>query len=68
MIAPQLALDFDALGPPLTCAHGSPWQWCVRRPCAACAEQTARYVAEFRAGVARGEWDEDGYSPPRTRA
>jgi hypothetical protein len=62
-VNPQLALDLEGFDPPLTCAFGTPWQWCMREPCAACRAESDRMLALFRARVACGELDEDGYTP-----
>jgi hypothetical protein len=54
---------------PPVCAFGTPWLDHFDPPigsgvgCAACDAEIARLEDAFAAGVARGDWDEAGYTP-----
>lgn len=49
---------------PGTCTHGTP----VTEECEGCKADTAKGVEEFNAAVARGEMDEQGYTPNERKA
>jgi hypothetical protein len=58
----------------LTCAHGEPSNggkapgWTGPHHCAGCAEAVLAASRRFRAAVARGEYDAEGYTPAERRA
>lgn len=66
---PDEALEVDTDGwpaiTPRTCAAGTPHAECIwaKEPCAGCKAMTEQGIAEFKAAVARGEFDERGYEP-----
>lgn len=48
----------------MTCGNGTPWTGTSGcGPCSACLAESSRMSAEFRAAVARGEYDDRGYEP-----
>lgn len=52
----------------LACAFGAPWQKRIGRVhCAGCAKQELALLRAFKAGVERGQWDEQGYTPAERR-
>ena len=50
----------------MTWAFGIPWLVCIKG-CLWCASESARLGEEFKAAVARGEYDREGYTPAERR-
>lgn len=51
----------------MTCAFGIPWDVCMRG-CLWCAAECERLSEAFKAAVARGEFDEQGYTSNERKA
>lgn len=68
----MIQLGLFAIDPPtgLTCAFGQPWPGDHVTPsgCPSCQAEIERLCAEFKAAVARGEYDEQGYTPNERKA